>query len=101
MRIDLAPGAQLFPETDRNTRQVSVSTNAESSTSSPVDAYHRQLSGGYSEIRKLAALAAQLPDVGQEKVKALRKIVLGGSYEPSSEQVAEALFAHLLVKPAA
>jgi flagellar biosynthesis anti-sigma factor FlgM len=52
------------------------------------------------EIRSLAAQAAQLPEAGQEKVSALRQMVLGGSYQPNSEQVAQALFAHMLVQPA-
>jgi|SRR5271155_2397043 len=101
MRIDLDPGAQLLPESGRSTRQSSVNANAQSSTSSPVGADQAQVSGIYSEIRALAGQAAQLPEGGPEKVSALRQMVLGNSYQPSSQRVAEALFAHMLVQPAA
>jgi hypothetical protein len=34
-------------------------------------------------------------------VNALRQAVLGSTYQPSSKQVADAMFAHMLVAPAA
>jgi len=60
-----------------------------------------QLSGTHVHIQELAAQLSQLPEIRQEKVNALRELVLGGSYQPSSKQVAEAVFAHMLVTPAA
>jgi len=34
-------------------------------------------------------------------VNALRQAVLGGNYQPSSKQMADALFAHMQASPAA
>jgi flagellar biosynthesis anti-sigma factor FlgM len=101
MRIDLNPGAQPLPESGRTTSQNPGGTDAQSSAGSPVGEDQAQLSGVHVQIQALAAQAAQLPEIGQEKVSALRQMVLGNSYQPSSEQVAEALFAHMLVQPAA
>jgi hypothetical protein len=115
MRIDLNQEAQLLPESGRTSsqglvnqgsvnqssaNQSSVSASASSATS-PAGEDQARLSGVYGQIRVLAAQASQLPEVGGAKVSALRQMVLGNSYQPSSEQVGEALFAHMLVRPAA
>jgi flagellar biosynthesis anti-sigma factor FlgM len=100
MRIDLNPEAQLLPEVSRTANQNPSGAAGQSSVASPVCQDRTQLSSVYMEIRSLAAQAAQLPEAGQEKVSALRQMVLGGSYQPNSEQVAQALFAHMLVQPA-
>ena len=95
MRTDLNPGTQPFTESNRTSSQSQVSADAHSS----MDENQAQLSGRYIQIRALAAQAAKLPEVGLEKVGTLRQMVLGGSYQPNSEQVAEALFMQMLVKP--
>jgi|HubBroStandDraft_6_1064221.scaffolds.fasta_scaffold01254_14 hypothetical protein len=97
MRVELNPGRQLFPERGGPTGESPVSTDGYSSGSC-VDECQGQLAADYVQIRALAAQAARLPEVGQEKVSALRQTVSGTGYRPSSEQVAEALFAHMLVK---
>jgi flagellar biosynthesis anti-sigma factor FlgM len=99
MRIDLNREAQVLPEVGRSTNQNPSSAAGQSSAGSAVGRDQAELSGVYTEIRALAAQAAQLPEAGEEKVSALRQMVLGGSYQPSSEQVAQALFAHMLVQP--
>jgi flagellar biosynthesis anti-sigma factor FlgM len=99
MRIDLNPEAQLLPEVSRTTIQNAPSAAGQSCAASPVGQDQAKLSGVYTEIRALAAQASQLPEAGEGKVSALRQMVLGGSYRPSSEQVAHALFAHMLVQP--
>jgi flagellar biosynthesis anti-sigma factor FlgM len=99
MRIDLNPGAQLLPEVSRTTNQNASSAAGQSSAGSSVGQDQTQLSGAYTEIRSLAAQVSQLPEAGEEKVSALRQMVLGGSYQPSAGQVAQALFAHMLVQP--
>jgi flagellar biosynthesis anti-sigma factor FlgM len=101
MRIDLNPGTQPLPESDRTTSQNPASATNSSPGSSPVGEDQAQFSGIHAQVQALAAQVAQLPEVGQDKVNALRQMVLGNSYHPSSEQVAEALFAHMLVTPAA
>jgi anti-sigma28 factor (negative regulator of flagellin synthesis) len=52
-------------------------------------------------VQALVAQALQFPEVRQEKVAALRQAVLSGSYQPTSQQVAGAVLAHLAVNAAA
>jgi len=101
MRIDLNLGAQPLPESGRSGSPSPMSAEAQSSASSALGEDQAQLSGVHAQIQALAAQASQLPEGGQKKVNALRQMVLGNSYQPSPEQVAEALFAHMLVQPAA
>jgi flagellar biosynthesis anti-sigma factor FlgM len=54
-----------------------------------------QVSGTRVLVQALAAEVAQLPEVRQEKVSALRQAVQSGDYNPDPEQVAGALVSHL------
>lgn len=99
MRIDANQGEQPLPESGRTTSQNPLSAEAHSAAGNAVGEDQAQVSGAQAQIQALASQAAQLPDFGQEKVSALRQIVLGGSYQPSPQQTAEALFAHMLVQP--
>lgn len=101
MRIDLNPEPQPLPENGRTNTQTASSAAGQSSVGSLAGEDQAQLSGVHAQIQALTAQASQLPEVDQEKVSALRQMVLGNGYQPSSEQVAEALFAHMLVQPAA
>jgi flagellar biosynthesis anti-sigma factor FlgM len=99
MRIDLNPEAQVLPEVGRTANQNPPSAAGQSSAASPVGQDQTQLSGVYAQIRSLIDHASQLPEAAEPKVSVLRQMVLGGSYQPSSEHVAQALFAHMLVQP--
>jgi len=101
MRIDLNPEAQPLPESSQAGNQSVAGDERGSSAASPVGEDQAQLSGGHVQVQVLAAQALQLPEVPQEKVSALRQLVLGNNYQPSSEQLASALFAHMLVQPVA
>jgi flagellar biosynthesis anti-sigma factor FlgM len=101
MRIDLNPGVQPLPEGRQSGNPNPTGADAQSSAASPLGEDQAQLSGVHVQLQLLAAQAAQLPEVRQETVDALRQMVLGNSYQPGPEQVAEALFAHMLVQPAA
>jgi negative regulator of flagellin synthesis FlgM len=100
MRVDLNQGTQPLPQSNRSNTQ-SAASDARPSGSSALGEDRAQLSGAHIQVQALAAQASQLPEIRQEKVDALRQVVLGGSYQPSSKQVAEALFAHMLLMPAA
>src|ERR1700678_499493 len=54
-----------------------------------------QLSGTQGWVQALAAEVVQLPELRQEKVRALRQAVQSGDYNPDPEQVAGALVSHL------
>jgi flagellar biosynthesis anti-sigma factor FlgM len=60
-----------------------------------------QLSGTLAQVQGLAAQVSQFPEVREEKVNALRQAVASGSYQPSSSQVAGAMFDHMIEAPAA
>ena len=49
-----------------------------------------------SSAASLAAHAASLPDVRQEKVDSVRAAIAGGTYNVSSSDVAQSLMDHLL-----
>jgi flagellar biosynthesis anti-sigma factor FlgM len=99
MRIDVNQAAQPLSESVRSGNPSPASSAARASGRSPLGEDQAQLSG--VRVQVLATQVLQFPEVRQEKVSALRQVVLGGSYQPSSKQVAEAVFAHLLVLPAA
>jgi len=94
MRINQNPAAQPA-ESGRARTQSAASDDARASASSPFGADEAQLSGTHVQVQALAAQATQLPEIRQEKVTALRQVVLGGSYQPGAEQVATALFEHM------
>jgi flagellar biosynthesis anti-sigma factor FlgM len=100
MRIDPNQTAQALPESSRSSGQSPASGDTRASAGSPLGEDQAQLSGIHTQVQTLTAQAAQLPEIRQEKVNALRQAVLGGSYQPSAAQVAEGLFAHMVVKAA-
>jgi flagellar biosynthesis anti-sigma factor FlgM len=113
MRIDVNHGAQSFPESNRASTQNSAGAGLDSSASvgnvlsqnqpsqSPLGLDQAQLSGVTARVRELAALAAQLPEVREERVHALRQAIQSGSYSPSLDNVAGALAAHMTIERAA
>jgi flagellar biosynthesis anti-sigma factor FlgM len=101
MRIDGNAGAQALPEGSRTNNQSPASGDTRIAANSASGQDQAQLSGVHVQVQALTAQALQLPDVRQEKVNALRQVVLGGNYQPSAGQTAEALFMHVLVEPAA
>lgn len=100
MRIDPNQGAQALPERN-STTQSAASTAAPGAATSPLGEDEAQLSGAHVQVQALVAQALQFPEVRQEKVNALRQVVLEGSYHPSSSQVADAIFTHMLATTAA
>ena len=101
MRIDSNQTAQPLPESGRGGNPSPASSDTGASVSSALGEDQAQFSGAHIQVQALVAQALQYPETRPEKVNALRQAVLGGSYQPSSKQVAEAVFAHMLVSPAA
>jgi flagellar biosynthesis anti-sigma factor FlgM len=101
MRIENNPAAQALPESGRTSNSNSASGQALSTASNALGEDQAQLSGGHVQVQALAAQALQFPEVRQEKVNALRQVVLSGGYQVSPEQVAGAMFDHMLAEPAA
>jgi flagellar biosynthesis anti-sigma factor FlgM len=110
MRIDSNFGPQSVPENNRSTTEsASAAGNASANSTSaetqlgsdPLGTDQAQLSGVHLQVQALAAQAAQLPEVRQERVSALRQAVLGGNYDTTPEQTAGALLGHMIIAPAA
>lgn len=102
MRIDPNQTAQKLPEGGSRTNAASPSLNRSSSSVATGPGEDKaQLSGVHTRVPALVAQALQLPEDRQERVAALRQAVQSGSYSPDAKQVAGALLAHMLVKPAA
>ena len=100
MRIDLSQGAQPLAENDRTGNQNRAGAENRASASSTQGEDQAQLSDAHVQVQALAAQVAQFPEIRQEKVNALRQVVLEGNYRPSSKQLAGALFDEM-VMPAA
>lgn len=94
MRVDLNHGAQSLQQTEHSPAENAPAGNA--SQASELGEDQAQLSGVHTQVAALAAQAAQLPEAREERVQSLRQAVLGGRYSTTAEQVAEALFNHLL-----
>jgi flagellar biosynthesis anti-sigma factor FlgM len=112
MRINSDQGAQQLPDSGRTGIQNGVHNSNQTSGSSPATSTgsnsvgdlgqdHAQLSGGHMLVQTLAAQTAQLPEVREERVSALRQAIQSGSYHPSPADVAGAMFSQLTVERAA
>lgn len=101
MRINLNQAAQELPESARANNSSAATTDARASASGALGEDSAQLSGTHVQVQALVAQALQFPEVRQEKVNALRQAVQSGSYQPSAQQVGDAVFDHMLQNPAA
>jgi flagellar biosynthesis anti-sigma factor FlgM len=100
MRID-GNGAQPLPENGRSNPLVTTSSHTSAAATSAFGDDQAQLSATLGQVQGLAAQVSQFPEVRVEKVNALRQVVESGNYQPSSSQVAGALFDHMMEAPAA
>jgi flagellar biosynthesis anti-sigma factor FlgM len=101
MRIDGNQLPQSLSETGRSANSSPASSEGGTSVGSPLGEDQAQFSGIQGQVQALVGQALQFPEIREEKVNALRQAVFGGSYQPSSKQIADAVFAHMLVPPAA
>jgi len=60
-----------------------------------------QLSTDQARVQALAVQASALPEIRQDKVDALRRVVRDGSYRVSPEQTAEAMLSEIQIPSAA
>lgn len=99
MRIDLNQGPQSLIEATRSNTQRAESNNSAREPLGVED--QAQLSGTHVQVQALAAQAAQLPEIREERVQALRHAIQSGQYQASPEKTAGAMFAHMIAQPAA
>jgi len=101
MRIDLNHGPQPSLGTDQHSAESTVAASSSSASSVPAGEDQAGLSGTHAQVQALVARAAQLPEVRQERVHALRQTIESELYHPGSEQVAGAMFEHMIAVPGA
>jgi flagellar biosynthesis anti-sigma factor FlgM len=94
MRVDSHYNPPPTTETNRNNTQNASAANNSASPSTGEDM--TSLSGAQVQVQASAAQASQLPEVREQRVQSLRQALQSGLYQPASEQVAGALFAHML-----
>jgi flagellar biosynthesis anti-sigma factor FlgM len=100
MRIDFNYEPQAAPEVSRPSNQAGA-TEANSAVPSALGEDKAQLSRTHAQVEAYAAQAAQLPEVRQERVAALRESVQSGRYHVSHEKVAAAILVHMSGGPTA
>jgi len=101
MRIDFQIGPQPAAQPERDRTPTASGADHPSAAQVAAGEDQAQLSGGHIQVQGLAAQAAQLPEIRQEKVESLRQAVQSGQYHSNPEKVAGALLGHMLVSPAA
>jgi flagellar biosynthesis anti-sigma factor FlgM len=105
MRIDLNPAAQALSENHRSgaagTTATGNSATSHAATGGLGEEDQAELCRAHAQVQALVAQAAQLPDVREERVQALRQAIQRGYYQSSPEEVAGAVFAHMIAGPAA
>jgi flagellar biosynthesis anti-sigma factor FlgM len=98
MRINPQFGPQPAPENERRGAQSGTANSIFSGVAGGED--QAQLSGALTQVDALAAQAAQLPEIRQERVQSLRQAVFGGQYQLDPQKVAGALLADMTLSPA-
>ena len=101
MRIDPNPLPQPIAESDRSAAQNTAAASGNPADNSALAPDQAELSTSHAQVQALAAQASQLPEIRRERVVALRQTVQNGSYRPSPERVAQAIFAHMILGSAA
>lgn len=95
MRINSNQGPQSTVESN----SISSRQARESASGAQLAEDHAQLSGSHAQA--LAAEAAQLPEIREGRVQALRQAVQGGRYQVSAEKVAASIMVHMIAGSAA
>ena len=100
MRIELNFGAQQTSETS-HTDRAAVANSGPAMASQGLTEDQADVSNTHLHLKALVGQAAQLPEIRQERVQALRLAIDGGTYRPSLGEVAGAMLAEIAGKPAA
>ena len=101
MRIDLNLAPQPLPESPRSSTPASGQAISSSGSGTLAVQDQAQLSGSHSQVLALVAQASQFPEVRAERIHVLRQAIQSGQYQASPEEVADAIFAHLIAGSAA
>jgi flagellar biosynthesis anti-sigma factor FlgM len=100
MRVDLNPGSSEAQELGQAGSAGARVTNA-TAGGTLVGSDTAQLSSDQGRVQSLAAQVNNLPEIRQEKVEALRRVIRDGNYDVAPEQTAEAMLSETQARPAA
>lgn len=104
MRIDFnfepQPSTESTRAQDSQRMQASAAGTAAGTAAGSAAEDQAQISGMHLQIQALAAQAAQLPEVREERVQSLRQAIQSGQYRASADQIASAVFDHMMAQAA-
>jgi anti-sigma28 factor (negative regulator of flagellin synthesis) len=101
MRIDLNERPQPFAETEVSSPKSMIGAYRPLANNASAAEDRAGLPRVHAQVRALVAQAAQLPEVRQERVHALRRAIQSGLYCPGHVKVAGAIFEHMITGPGA
>jgi flagellar biosynthesis anti-sigma factor FlgM len=99
MRVNLNPSPEA-PDVGQGT-PAGARANTANAAGQALGEDSAQLSSDQARVQSFAAQVNNLPEIRQEKVDALRRVIREGSYEVSPEQTADAMLSEAQVRPAA
>jgi flagellar biosynthesis anti-sigma factor FlgM len=99
MRVDLGKTADT-PELQQ-TRNSGAAATPQTTGRTQVTADTATLSETQNRVQALATQVAQLPEIRQEKVAALGRLINQGKYQVTAEQTAESILSAIAIRPAA
>jgi flagellar biosynthesis anti-sigma factor FlgM len=100
MRIDLNSEPPQLSQPSRNSTHGTLASVNSSGGTALVEE-DQQFSESHAQVLALVAQAWQFPEVREERIHVLRQAVQSGHYQSSPEEVAGAIFAHLIAGTAA
>lgn len=101
MRIDLNAIISEGPDPGHSTKTSSGAGSPAASGEGPLGADTATLSHDQGRIRELASQVGQMPEIRQEKVAALQRVIDENSYGVTPGQAAEALISVMQIRSAA
>ena len=92
INIDRLSGPeQVRTELQRDVKSTAAETNLNVQKRTPVSEDKLDISSRASEVGRLVDQLKALPDVRQERIDALKAQVAAGTYQPTSDAIADAI----------
>ncbi|HUK23294.1 MAG TPA: flagellar biosynthesis anti-sigma factor FlgM [Terriglobales bacterium] len=100
MQVNLNPRSPEAQDVGQ-AAQTAARASAAAGSGTSVAEDKAQLSSDQARVQSLAAQVNNAPEIRQEKVEALRRVIREGSYQVTPEQTAEAMLSDMQVRQAA
>lgn len=96
MKVDVNERPQPFAETEVSSPERVTGTSGASASDASAGEDQAELPRVHTQVWALVAQAAQLPEVRQDRIHALRRTIENGLYCPGHVRVAGAIFEHMI-----